>query len=254
MSQQSPAKRRRVDYVIGCLELVDDSSVKKKLGIVDRSYKERIVQNLLDFGTLGNAPGQGRPCKYTTEHFHAAHDLLKGGGSFFYSSAELVAYLVECKELPEEAVPAGFMPALKAYLKTHHWSLGYGPRALTFAMSQAHKKGRLEWCLQQRLLINSSSVELITFEDEIIIDQGGRPKGGGIWLVHMECTASKACCIMEPMENDSQCPLSTTPDSVSALLPAPLPEFRVHLMTCTQNPNSNSACPPCARPSHNTTW
>lgn len=186
MSQQPAPKRRRIAYVVGCLELVDDTSVKKELGIVDREYKERIVRNLLKFGTLDNAPGQGRPCKYTTDHFRAAHDLLRAGGSFFYSGAELVCYLVECGELPEDAAPAGFMPALKKYLKSHRWTLGYGPRCLTFALSEAHRHGRLAWSLEQRLLINSSSVEELTFEDEIIIDQGGKPKGG--------CMLGRAIC------------------------------------------------------------
>lgn len=131
MPQQPAPKRRRIAYVVGCLHLVDDTSVKKELGIADRSYKERTVRNLVDLGALDNALRHGRACKYTADHFHAAHDLLKAGGSLFYIGADLVAYLVECGELPEDAAPAGFMPALKRYLKTHRWSLGYGPRCIT---------------------------------------------------------------------------------------------------------------------------
>ena len=204
------------------------------------------MRNLVDLGTLDNAPGQGRPCKYTADHFRAAHDVLKSGGSFFYSGAELVAYLVECGELPEDAAPGGFMPALKRYLKTHRWSLGYGPRCLTFALSQAHKLGRLSWSLEQRLLITSASVEELTFEDEIIIDQGGKPKGGCMLAGPIAVPCRHRRLPPQQCVDGSRWPLCSKPH-VCLLCPAALlPVICSHCTACMANPNLNRARPACA--------
>lgn len=222
--------------------------MKKELGIADRSCKERIVRSLVDHGALDNALRHGRACKYTADHFHAAHDLLKAGGSLFYIGADLVAYLVECGELPEDAAPAGFMPALKRYLKTHRWSLGYGPRCITFALGEAHKLGRLAWSLEQRLLITSSSVEELAFEDESRIDEGGKPKGGCMPAGPFAVPWKHIRLHPQQCVDGSRCPLRAKPPVCLQCLAAVLPVICCHYTACMPNPNLNRARPACAMP------
>lgn len=155
----------------------DDKLVKQKLGIKDKAYKQRILGNLEQYGSLDNAPGQGRPSKYTDLHFQAARDALVGDDTYYFSGEELVSSLVERGELPAGTPARGFMEALHDWLRGHGERLSFGQLRLAFAMTEAHRHGRLEWCEQHQGVLTKASVEEFWFEDEITITYGGHPKG-----------------------------------------------------------------------------
>lgn len=177
MKGMTLVKARRVQYLVASLRIVNDASVRKVLGIQDKKYKDRLITALLDHGSLDNKPGQGRPPSYTEDQLEAARDALLQGDTYYFSAAELVAELMELEVLAADTSVKGFMWRLKGYLLERREMLAYGLRRLTFAMTEAHCQGRLAWCLENRKKLTQELVKQYTFQDEIVIDCGGKPKG-----------------------------------------------------------------------------
>lgn len=201
MSNIPPSQRRRADFLLAVLKLPGVPGVAKKCGIKDHSFIRRLEHNLSEHASLADAPREGRPPKYTTELLGEAWGYMKELDGA-WSSSDFVSYLIDMGTLQEGNSVAGFWEAFQAYVHRQGWRLVYGTQRLTFALSTAHAKGRLQWCHDHEREMTSHMVRQYWFVDEILLEYPPAPKcewerGGalraprccGAWLCHGCCFA-----------------------------------------------------------------
>jgi hypothetical protein len=176
MSNIPPSQRRRADFLLAVLKLPGVPGVAKKCGIKDHSFIKRLERNLSEYASLADAPGKGRPLKYTPELLGEAWGYMEELDGA-WSSTDFVSYLIDMGTLEEGNSVAGFWEAFQAYLHKQGWRLVYGNQRLTFALSSAHASGRLRWCHEYGAGLTSLKVRQYWFVDEILLEYPSAPKG-----------------------------------------------------------------------------
>lgn len=177
MSTITASQRRAANFLVLLLDGRTPAQALKELDITDHAYVRRLKAKLQDSASLADAKRQGRPRKYNEATLDEAMLWVLGRVAPLWSGEEIVHSLVEEGILPDGASERSFMRALVPHLASHGWRLVYGPQRLTFAMNQSHAHSRLEWCYLARLAFTSSTVGDWWFEDEILLEHGGAPKG-----------------------------------------------------------------------------
>lgn len=181
MDKFRPAKRQRVAYVIAAIKSLTNASEPKGCGVGGKKFRERLVQELEATGSLDNRPGQGAHPRYTEEHFFHAATALLDGSAYFWSTKELVFHLIEEGLIPADTCPSAFWRTFKLYMASCGMWAVYGARRLTFALTDLDCQERLCWAHLNLQVFVSSSMDKFTFEDELVIDYGGKPKGEWHW-------------------------------------------------------------------------
>lgn len=171
------AKRKRVAYTVAAIRKFKDAGLQKTLGVGGRKYKARLIAELEATGSLNNRPGQGAHPRYTEEHFFAAATVVMDGSTYWFSTEELVYYLEELGLVPSDTCPRAFWRNLKEYMQSCKLRITFGQRRLTFALAHWDCSERLEWAREKLEVFTDATMGEFTFEDEIVIDCGGKPKG-----------------------------------------------------------------------------
>ena len=177
MRETTQSQKRRADYIVKRLEGQTEKQAKKALGIKGKKFSQRLQTGLKRSASLKDAPRPGRPIKYTLNILGQALDWFNHHQWELLSKEELVSKLQKEGILPNDAKVEGFYPAFKDYLVTLGFKLKYATRSLTFALTNAHEAGRLKWCIKHQSIITDATVGSYWFSDEVIIEEGGHPKG-----------------------------------------------------------------------------
>lgn len=177
MKEITQSQKRRADYVVKRLDGQTDKQAKKALGIKGKKFSQRLQTGLRRGASLKDAPRPGRPITYTVDILEQALDWFNHHQWELLSKEELVSKLQKADILTNDAKVEGFYPAFKSYLVTMGFKLKYATRTLTFALTNAHEDGRLEWCIKHQRIITDATVGSYWFLDEVIIEEGGHPKG-----------------------------------------------------------------------------
>lgn len=164
MRETTQSQKRRADYIVKRLEGQTDKQAKKALGIKGKKFSQRLQTGLRRDASLKDAPRPGRPIKYTLNILEQALDWFNHHQWELLSKEELVSKLQKAGILTNDAKVEGFYPAFKWYLVTLGFKLKYATRTLTFALTNAHEDGRLEWCTKhQRITTDGNGGQLLVF-------------------------------------------------------------------------------------------
>ena len=177
MENTTFSKKRRVDYIVACLENFDDLVVRQQLGIRQSDYKQKLIAKLRTRGDLEDEDRSGRPKKHQESQFLAARNELIYGDVYICSKAELVEVLVDRGVLAPGTSPRGFVDTFSKYMRARRESVSFGAQRLTFALSLTHIESRLVWAVNNKKVYTDQSVKEMTFEDEVTIELGVNPKG-----------------------------------------------------------------------------
>lgn len=175
--------KRAAIFVADVLSSVNLKPFLKKHNIKDKQYGKRLIDKLRSSGSLLPAPRQGRPRVYTDDQLQAAQDELTKPGPPFHSTRALVHKLKEEGELPAEAKPRGFKPALQRHLGQLGLQLGYGTRSKGQPITERTAADRLAWCLEMKDDLTERKVKSWYFEDEKPHGLGGKSRCE--WCLHM---------------------------------------------------------------------
>lgn len=154
-----------------------DKVARRRLGITGKKFLDRLKAALQRDCTLADAPRPGRPIVYTLSTLDAALDWFDSNYWLLLTKEELVSELQEAGILSNNAKVDGFYPAFKAHLSEYGLRLKWGQRGLTFALTTQHQVWRKEWCLHHQVVSTFEDVDSFWFCDEIVIEEGGHPKG-----------------------------------------------------------------------------
>jgi hypothetical protein len=177
MTKTTQSQVRRRDYLLSRLDGYSDKAAKKKLGIKDKKYEERVRAGLERDLSLTDAPRSGRKPLYTEDTLEDALDYFDQNDWLLITKKELVAGLQQVEILQPNATVDGFYTAFKKHLLKHDLHLKWGQRPLTFALSHQHEVWRHKWCIKQQAVLTSALMKDYWFCDEILIEEGGHPKG-----------------------------------------------------------------------------
>lgn len=172
---------RRRDFLLGLLEGQPGVDAKKALGITGRKFETRLKASLQRDCSLADAPRSGRPPIYTPDILDDAQDWFFRNDWRLLKKSDLVTELQELDILSDDATVRGFYAAFEAHLSCQGYNLKWGARSLSFALSHEHEIQRYEWCQLHQCTFASENLWDYWFEDEIIVEEGGHPKG--MWAV-----------------------------------------------------------------------
>ena len=177
MSKPSQTEIDRNEFLLAILDGKTQAQAKKLIGITDHRFVERLKEALRERRSLSEAPRSGRPPVYSEDVLQDTLDWFDCNDWQLLNKEEFFTSLQEVGILDDKATERGFFYAFKTYLASCGLQLKWGRRFLAFALTPTHEAGRAVWCLENEKVFTDETVGRFWFVDEIVLEEGGHPKG-----------------------------------------------------------------------------
>lgn len=185
MSQPTENQLLRRDYLLLLLDGVKDKEARKQLGIKGKDFVKNLRAALERDCSLADAPRTGRPLLYTVDILNDALDWFDQNSWRHLNKQEFFDEVLAVGILPNEATLDGFYPTFKEHLHEQGLHLRWAQRNLTFALTTRHELLREQWCDEHEDTFTEQKLDEFWFCDEIVVEEGGHPKGVDPKCVHL---------------------------------------------------------------------
>lgn len=178
MSLITACQSRRAAFLVQVLDLPVVREVAAGMGITNPRFISRLQDDLKLYASIGEAPRDGRPPKYTEYVLQLARDYMLEGVDAVWTKDDIVHDMMDVGILPEGCSVEGFWERFSAYMREQGTPVVYGCQRLTFALSHAPITKRLAWAHNHKPTLSEARVGDWWFVDEITILEDPHPKGG----------------------------------------------------------------------------
>ncbi len=184
-SQLTANQLLRRDYLLLLLDGVKDKGARKQLHIKGKDFVKNLRAALKRDCSLADAPRTGRPLLYTVHILDDALDWFKRNSWRQLNKQDFFDEVLAVGILPNKATLDGFYPAFQEHLHKQGLVVRWAQRNLTFALTTQHELLREQWCDDHEDTFTEQNLEEFWFSDEIVIEEGGHPKGVDPKCVHL---------------------------------------------------------------------
>jgi transposase len=169
-------ERNRAVYLLVFLQTASDAMARKVSGLGQHA-QSRLIQMLMERGSILDAPRSGRPREWTEDKLAKALDILKEEDRVFLTGRALLQIMVDKGYTEPSADVDHFMRRFREYVKSLGHKLTVNSTRTIFFLAVGDVIKRVKYASSMQVQLQHSPLEMVIFADETTLEESPHPKG-----------------------------------------------------------------------------